>query len=287
MASVTARRAGSEDRERIADLASSATRAVLQIPWRDLESRPSQPGRGRADFYVAQVGDRLVCACGVVIGPPDVAYIRVFVLLDAWPVGQAMDAVMPQVAAELSEKGVTTLAFIGVEEWFVDGLRAFGFGRVNSVRTLQKTEFLIPDQGNQDVVVRQVTPTDYASIVAIDLLAFGPLWRNTIAMLDEYGHTHPYFVVAEHAGLVVGYALADLQGRHGHLTRLAVHPDHQGQRIGIRLLGEVIRFMRKRRVFGLTLNTQQDNVRSRRLYTWFGFAPLGRDADVLVRLLPS
>ena len=81
---------------------------------------------------------------------------------------------------------------------------------------------------------------------------------------------------------VAGYAYASLTGRHGHLTRLTVHPGTQGQRIGIRLLAEAVGFFQRERVYGITLNTQQSNTRARRLYEWFGFIALGKEAEVWV-----
>jgi ribosomal-protein-alanine N-acetyltransferase len=85
---------------------------------------------------------------------------------------------------------------------------------------------------------------------------------------------------------VVGYACASLEGRYGHLTRVAVYPDYRGAGVGVRLLAETMSFFRTQRVFGITLNTQQDNRRARRLYEWFGFSPLGREAYVMVHEIP-
>ena len=92
----------------------------------------------------------------------------------------------------------------------------------------------------------------------------------------------PFFVVAELEDSIVGYAYASLNGRHGHLTRLVVDPDVQGARIGARLLAESIDFFNRRRVYGITLNTQEDNARARHLYEKFGFALLGQEAKVWI-----
>ena len=68
--------------------------------------------------------------------------------------------------------------------------------------------------------------------------------------------------------------------------RLAVHPRYQRKQVGARLLAEGIAFLERKRVFGITLNTQQENVHARRLYEWFGFQELGREAQVMVLELP-
>jgi ribosomal protein S18 acetylase RimI-like enzyme len=55
----------------------------------------------------------------------------------------------------------------------------------------------------------------------------------------------------------------------------------------VRLLAEAVDSMEAGGAFGITLNTQQDNVRALRLYKWFGFRSLGKEAEVLrLELLP-
>jgi len=159
-------------------------------------------------------------------------------------------------------------------------LAANGFAQTNTVVTLQKNGWDIPAPGNSRAIVRPVREQDVPDLLEIDRQAFIPLWRNTALTLAECMQTYPYFCVAEIERQVAGYAYASLIGRHGHLTRIAVHPRYQGQQIGVRLLADVIHFFRDQRVFGITVNTQQDNARSRRLYEWFGFVLLGQEAEV-------
>jgi ribosomal-protein-alanine N-acetyltransferase len=104
-------------------------------------------------------------------------------------------------------------------------------------------------------------------------------------MLAQVLQEAAHFAVAELASRIVGYAYSSLTGRHGHISRIAVDPAYQGQGIGIRLLSETIRFFEQNRAFGITLNTQQDNARSRRLYEWFGFKLLGDEAYLFTRPL--
>ena len=175
---------------------------------------------------------------------------------------------------------MTTLAFVGVEKWLSSGLAANGFAHTNTVVTLQKNGWDIPAPGNPRTIVRPVTKQDVPDLLEIDRRAFIPLWRNTPLTLAEFMQASPHFCVAEVEQQVAGYAYASLAGRHGHLTRIAVHPRYQGQQIGVRLLADIVHFFSQQRVFGMTVNTQQDNVRSRRLYEWFGFVLLGQEAEV-------
>ncbi len=272
----------SADYAQIEHFLEKITRLVLRVPWEQLPAVVAQHS-----FFLCMRDRDLLCVCGVFIEPATVAQIRVFGLDDTWALPDVLPRLLPVIAASMRAKKVDTLVFIGVENWLIDGLLAHGFHLENRVITLQKTDFGVPSAGNAGVRLVPVSPADFAAIVAIDRAAFAPVWQCTQESLTRIYADLPYFVAAQVDGRIVGYAYANLIGRHGHLSRLAVYPQWQGRQIGVRLLADVIRFCRERRVFGITLNTQQDNHRSRRLYEWFGFKSLGVEAQVLFREIPA
>jgi ribosomal protein S18 acetylase RimI-like enzyme len=61
---------------------------------------------------------------------------------------------------------------------------------------------------------------------------------------------------------------------------LAVLPDMQGKRIGAVLLDNLISKFNRRGVRSLTVNTQQSNIRSQRLYARYGFHRNGFDLPI-------
>jgi ribosomal protein S18 acetylase RimI-like enzyme len=79
---------------------------------------------------------------------------------------------------------------------------------------------------------------------------------------------------------IVGYQLSTQYRQSGHLARLAVSPDMQGFGIGAALLDDMIRRFLRRRVRTVTVNTQESNVRSQRLYEQYGFRRNGYDLPV-------
>jgi ribosomal-protein-alanine N-acetyltransferase len=199
---------------------------------------------------------------------------------DNWPLHETLGALLSHIRPAIQQMGVLDLTFVGAARWLLDELAVQGFVHRETVVTLQKSDWRIPSLGNRQVAVRAASRADLAGMLAIDEQAFVPLWRNTAYTLIEHLQSSAYFCLGELGGQTVGYACASLTGRHGHLTRLAVHPQWQGQHVGVRLLAEAIDFFRHERVFGITLNTQQSNARAHRLYKWFGFTALGREAEV-------
>jgi ribosomal protein S18 acetylase RimI-like enzyme len=290
---VNVRRALPADEGAISDLALGAARQALHAPWDDLlgalqtslsRSEPRarrDPAASRIyDLFVAEVSDQIGCLWASVVEPPKLTQLWALIVHDDWPMRETLRALLGQIKPDLRRRGVASIAFVGLERWLLDGLAANGFAREETVITMQKGDWSIPSSGNRQAIVRPATGADLKEILAIDEQAFVPLWRNTIYTLSEHLQAMDYFVVSELGGSVAGYAYASLAGRHGHLTRLAVHPQYQGQHVAVHLLAEVIRFFRREHVFGITLNTQQSNARARRLYEWFGFAALGRETEV-------
>jgi ribosomal protein S18 acetylase RimI-like enzyme len=187
---------------------------------------------------------------------------------------------LSEVKRALRDDGLDQIAYVGVEPWLTAVLAENGFARSGSVITLQKADGAVPDRGNTSVHIRPARASDLAAILTVDERAFVPLWRTDASTLAGQLLHSPCFYVGELQQQVVGYAYASLVGRHAHLTRLVVDPSVQGQRIGVRLLAECVDSFQRAGVYGITLNTQRDNQRARRLYQWFGFALLGQEAEV-------
>lgn len=261
-------------------LLSTADRLALRIPWADVEAAIAQH-----PFFMVKRAGQLGCVCGVFLEPESVAKIRVLAVHDAWPVADALASLLPCVVEVMIAKKAEILVFLGTEEWLTEGLLAQGFCLRNIIITLQKMDFATPGRVTTAGVVRPATQADFPAVLDIDRAAFEPLWHHTPAMLARIAQEADYFAVSELSGKVVGYVYGSLTGRHGHISRIAVDPPYQGQGVGTGLLSKVIRFFESSRAFGITLNTQQDNARSRRLYEWFGFKLLGEEAYLLTRAL--
>jgi ribosomal protein S18 acetylase RimI-like enzyme len=204
-----------------------------------------------------------------------------------------LQALLEHLCDALRECGVSDLHYSGNDaayDWLRSILLTRGFAPYRSLFSYDKFDYRVPTSGNQAVTIRPVNLVetvqgqgDMAALLAIDEQCFEALWRYDRLAFIDIANTHPYFVVAELRGEVIGYQFNALDGNFGYLVRIAVQPTCNSQGIGARLMAEAIQFFAQNQVARIMLNTQEDNVHAHRLYEWFGFTRLQQMGFVLRR----
>lgn len=273
-------------------------RASDLAPIRQLlhRSRRSYSGLGgaireavRDDLAVAAwQGERLAGFAIVHTQGPGAAWLHGFGLAEDVSPSAVGLPLLDALARELAQRGIVCLAYMDEHalSWLRQLLEAGGFVRETSVVAYETPLRDPPSLGNQQVLVRPSTLADLPAVARCDQRAFGPLWAYGEHVFHTVFDRVACFLVAEHQGELAGYLLATRHGEsHAHVVRLAVEPAWQGQQVGVRLLAEGFLRFRRMGLRTVSLNTQQENVRSQRLYRWFGFRPTGDCIGVWVRRL--
>ena len=199
-----------------------------------------------------------------------------------------LDKLLEHLATNLIKRGVRHLYYSGNDmqnDWLRDVLLVRGFALHRLLYAYDKYDYSVPATGNQAVQLRPVEKRDIAALLAIEEACFEDFWRYDALSFEDIAATHPYFVVAELNGKVVGYQFNALEADSGYLVRIAVHPSVSGQGVGARLMSEAIAFFKQEHVLRIMLNTQDDNVRAHRLYEWFGFVRINQVGFVLRKSL--
>ncbi len=211
----------------------------------------------------------------------------------SWTESKNYSAILAQLLEDVSEKlmakNVRYLHYSGNDiehDWLRTILLKRGFIPYRHLYAYDKFDFSVPTEGNQQVLIRPVLitqdgPNDISDLLTIEAACFEDLWRNDSITFRDIAATHPYFVVAELNGKVVGYQFNTQDDEAGYLVRIAVHPSVGGQGIGARLMAEAMHFFQRARVSRIMLNTQEDNYYAHRLYEWFGFIRLNQTGFVL------
>lgn len=187
--------------------------------------------------------------------------------------GRHRDALLERLTASFRRIGMT-LVVVACDDFslYVSFYSKQGFEKLDEIIELERYPGATSEPAN-GVRVRPYAHEDLAEAIETDRLAFPWLWQNNEAEFRWYLSMPgvEMYVAESQEGKIVGYAGLTINGSHGHLDRLAVHPDWQKKGYGTALLRATIERMERQRTKRITLSTQAHNVRSQSLYRKFGF----------------
>ena len=148
------------------------------------------------------------------------------------------------------------------------------FHYLEDVVTLNRTGVSLPEAPSSNkVYIRSAEREDVRAITQVDHTAFIPPWQLSYTDLWQAHRVAATATIALYNNQVIGYQMSTRHRTHAHLARLAVLPNSQGQRVGARLLHDLITRIMRRGIRSITVNTQDSNIRSQRLYRRYGFLP--------------
>jgi ribosomal-protein-alanine N-acetyltransferase len=217
---------------------------------------------------------------------PDVGLIIAAGLRDTWSVRPYLDLLLPQVQQVAVESSLGTMVCIGNAPWLTEELWSRGFETSEWLSAFERVGSEPPPKpAKRPAAIRTAHKDDLSTIMALDRLAFDRIWHKSIRNLNEALARASSFTVASLDGRIVAYEWCEIYGQQAHLTRLAVHPDYQGRGIGTQLLYQAIVDAIEAGAELISLNTQEDNHRSRALYRRYGFVDTKRRMPVLCKEL--
>lgn len=125
--------------------------------------------------------------------------------------------------------------------------------------------------------LRAMRLTDLAGVLELEHALFGDeAWSRQ--MLQGELAQQPasrHYLVAQDAGVIVGYAGLLAAGTQADVLTLAVAADHWGQGIGSALLEALLAEAARRGCTEVFLEVRIDNARAQRLYRRYDFAQIG------------
>ncbi len=112
-------------------------------------------------------------------------------------------------------------------------------------------------------------------IMAIEREVYPRPWSPTLFLSEMNAGGGRAYLVAILDRQVVGYGGLVSYGDEAHITTIAVDPEQQRQKIGTRLLYELVSRARELRARAVSLEVRVTNWGAQRLYGRFGFRPVG------------
>ena len=227
---------------------------------------------GQGPFLV-EILDQIIQA--ILLAAPEVeeaSWIRLFCVKNNFLVEEMWERLFAKAASMLIAANIQQLAALSSSDWFTRLLRHSGFTHQDDIVVLEwNGDHPTTSSRNPGVEIRPMRADDLPEIFQIDQSAFAPLWQNSLASLTKAFQQPGISSVALRQDQIVGYQISTTITIHGHLARLAVDPDHQGQQVASTLLDDLLSQFVRRGVWRATVNTQADNKPSLAVYRKFGF----------------
>jgi ribosomal-protein-alanine N-acetyltransferase len=125
--------------------------------------------------------------------------------------------------------------------------------------------------------LRLMTTADLDAVLALELALFGEEAWSRQMLAGELGQqpASRFYLIAEDAGKLVGYAGLLAAGVQADVLTIAVDTAHWGQGVASELLRQLLAEAKRRACIEVFLEVRADNARAQRLYHWWGFAEVG------------
>jgi ribosomal-protein-alanine N-acetyltransferase len=236
----------------------------------------------RPGFFLCELEEdgmlgEVIACLGAAADPPPAAWVRLAAASDQVKSELVFVELMNRIRPQLAEKGINELGWLVADGWPDEWLEAIGFERTNTIVTYVKFGVEKPEAETHAGEIRRATLDDFGELASVEEAAFEPLWRHSEESLrTAFGHSI-CFDVADLNGRIVGfhYSARGLEEDTAHLVRITIHPEAQCRNIGSGLMAAAMESYIRLGIRRITLNTQEDNLASHKLYEKFGFRRLG------------
>lgn len=127
----------------------------------------------------------------------------------------------------------------------------------------------------QDVELTRMRRRHLRKVLAIEGRVYPRPWSPSLFLSELAQRSSRTYLVARHAGEVVGYAGMMFMGREAHVTNIAVDPDFHGRKVGSRLLLTIITEAIAKGARLVSLEVRVSNHAAQSMYVKFGFSLAG------------
>lgn len=179
---------------------------------------------------------------------------------------------------DLKQAGILNLFALGMPEWFSRLLANNGFrvhSQIITLKLLATKHKALPvplTQADSPYTFRRMTEKDLTAAYNTDTRAFSPEWQLGALNLKSCFMGSEDSYVAEYNQEVIAYLISERFFTNQHISRLAVHPEHQGKHIGTSLINATIEEALLMGVEQFSVNTNSQNQQGIRTYQKLGFA---------------
>ncbi len=255
-------------RQKILDLFYRAYQVHLHLDWYTAEQWLD---RSSEIVRLAWDDRTLVGVIGAAQPLNATSWLRLLLLRDRATAHTVLLALWESIRTALAQAGVRSTWLLLSNESLTDEVRSMGFEQEEWVVTLRRHGMDFPEPVATKVEIKPLELDLIQRVAEVDQTAFAPPWQLSASDLYQAVRLSDDATCAWLNDDIVGYQLSTRYRDTGHLARLAVLPQLQGNGIGGALVRQMIASFLRQHVTTITVNTQQTNLQSQRLYQYYGF----------------
>ncbi len=238
---------------------------------------------GFQPFYLAIHDGEIIACLAAPSEVNEVAWVRLFACSSLYSRTEIWNLLFERVTTSYQGK-VSTIAVLGIHQWFVDLLLNQSFMLHQNIIVLEWFDQIFSQpESIPGLIIRPVGIEELSEVALLDAQCFAPIWQLPEHSLKKAYQQAGYTTVAIHETRIIGYQMSTESYSSAHLARLAVDPEFQGKNIGKVLLLDLFSHYTKSGIHKITVNTQDDNFSSKALYSRMGFIQTEEKYPVLIR----
>lgn len=132
-----------------------------------------------------------------------------------------------------------------------------------------------PHQAAGEIELGPMRRRHLRAVLRIEALVYPRPWSATLFLQEMARRSDRYYIVAKTDGDLIGYGGMITGGPEAHITTLAVDPEFQRQKVGTKVLIDLLQTARDRGAGSVSLEVRKSNIGAQRLYEDYGFKPVG------------
>ena len=131
--------------------------------------------------------------------------------------------------------------------------------------------------------VENFTNKNISEIIKLDHDIFDTYWQNSTAAFNETisSCTYNYLFIQKVENDSIGYGILGITRSFGFLQRFGIVKEFQQNGFGKKLLSDIIKFSKQKKLVNIRLNTQEQNKQAKNLYLNNGFIPTNTNFLIL------
>lgn len=124
-------------------------------------------------------------------------------------------------------------------------------------------------------MIRSMTVLDLDQVMLLELACFSVPWTKEAfhSELEKNGLAH--YIVLEEDNEIIGYGGIWYVVDEGHITNVAIHPEHRKKGLGKKLIESMVDAARSHEIVHMTLEVRKSNAAAIKLYECMGFKTAG------------